>query len=361
VIVKNHLLLGMGGDALDVPGWLESRDPISGELQWKWNTTPREGEPGAETWPDKFAMEHGGGMPWQPVTYDPDLNLIYVGTGNPNPVYRGEDRKGANLYTCSVVALNVDTGKMAWYFQGSPHDTHDWDCTQVPVLFDGVIAGQPRKLVMQAERNGMFFVLDRATGQNIVHAPFVESANWFMGFDDKGQPIPNPDKESQVGGTLVSPNNGGAANWAPPAFDPVTGLLFVNAAQGYEIHYKWGEPKGYNTVGHQSTAVGGTDTSLRAIDYKTGKVRWMHKYAGTEWSPPRPEFLGGLLTTAGRLLFAGAHGGFLVARNPENGKDLWHATLPTQVSNAPITYMLDGRQYVLVAAGDTLFAYALPQ
>jgi acido-empty-quinoprotein group A len=362
VIIKNHVILGMGGDALDVPGWLESRDPDTGDVQWKWYTTPRPGQPGAETWPDAYSMEHGGGMPWQPVTYDPDLNMVYVTTGNPNPVTRGEDRKGANLYTCSIVALTLDTGKMNWYHQVSPHDTHDWDCTQVPVLFDATINGQPRKLLMHAARNGIFTLLDRATGKNIVSKPFVESANWFLGFDEKGQPIPNPEKEGTIGGALVSPNNGGAQNWAPPAYDPTSGLLFLNASQGYEIFYKWGEEgKGYNTMGHQTTAVGGTDMTLRAIDAKTGQQRWAHTYDGTDWAPPRPELLGGLLVTAGRLLFSGAPPTFMVARDPDNGKALWHQTLPAPTSNAPITYMLDGRQYLLFAAGDTLYALALPR
>ncbi|MEO7157807.1 MAG: acido-empty-quinoprotein group A [Vicinamibacterales bacterium] len=361
VIIKNHVILGMGGDALDVPGWLESRDPETGEVQWKWYTTPRAGEPGIETWPSAYAAEHGGGMPWQPVTYDPVLDMVYVTTGNPNPVTRGEDRVGANLYTCSIVALALETGKMQWYHQVSPHDTHDWDCTQVPVLFDTTINGQPRKLLMHAARNGIFTVVDRTNGQSILSRPFVESANWFKGFDEKGQPIPNPDKEGVLGGALVSPNNGGAQNWAPPAYDPTTGTLFMNASQGYEIFYKWGDWTGYNTMGHQTVAVGGTDVSLRAIDVKTGQVKWKHKYDGSEWAPSRPEFLGGLLMTAGRVLFVGAQPGYFVARNPDNGKALWYFTLPTQTSNAPITYMLDGRQYVLAAAGDTLYAFALPR
>ncbi len=175
----------MGGDALDVPGWLESRDPETGDIQWKWYTTPRRGEPGIETWPNEQTAANGGGMPWQPPTYDPELNLLYVPTGNPNPVLDGRRRPGANLYTASIVALDVDTGKMAWYFQGSPHDTHDWDGTQVPVLFDAEIDGKPRKLLAQANRNGFFFVLDRTNGQHIVSKPFIETANWFDGVDKR--------------------------------------------------------------------------------------------------------------------------------------------------------------------------------
>jgi len=362
IVVRNHLILGMGGDALDVPGWLESRDLETGEIQWKWYTTPRPGEPGAETWPDAYAMEHGGGMPWTPITYDPETNVIYVTTGNPNPVYRGDARKGANLYTASIVALNADTGKMLWYFQCSPHDTHDWDATSVPVLFDAPFNGQTRKLLMQTSRNGIFFLLDRTTGQNLLSVPYIESANWFKGFDDKGQPILNPDKEALKGGALVSPNNGGGSNWAPPTFDPETGLLYMNAAQGYEIHYKWDvEGQSYGSAGHTSHAVGGLDTSLRAIDYRTGKAKWIHKYAGTEWNPPRPEHLGGLLSTAGHLLFAGAPENYLVAYDPVTGRQLWHAGFREPTSNTPITYMLNGRQQLVVAAGDTLYGFTLQQ
>ncbi|MDQ2946855.1 MAG: PQQ-binding-like beta-propeller repeat protein, partial [Acidobacteriota bacterium] len=192
MVVGNHILVGVGGDALDVPGYLEARDPETGAMQWHWNSEPRVGEPGAETWPNKGAMEHGGGMTWLPGTYDPELNLIYWGTGNPNPVYAAQGRKGTNLWTCSIVALNPDTGKLVWYFQASPHDTHDWDDVETPVLFDGVINGQKRKLLAQAARNGYFFVLDRTNGKNIVSKPFV-GADWSKGVDSEGHPIPNPD------------------------------------------------------------------------------------------------------------------------------------------------------------------------
>jgi PQQ-dependent dehydrogenase (methanol/ethanol family) len=167
LVVGNHLIVGMGGDALDVPAWLESRDLETGDIQWKWYATPRPGQQGAETWPDAFSMERGGGMPWQTPTYDPELNLLYVPTGNPQPVLIGDTRKGDNLWTESIVALNPDDGKMAWYFQCSPHDTHDWDATQVPVLFDAAINGQPRKLVAQASRNGNFFLRSRSLNRQM--------------------------------------------------------------------------------------------------------------------------------------------------------------------------------------------------
>ena len=357
VVIRNHVIVGMGGDALDVPAWLESRDPETGEIQWKWYTTPRRGEPGIETWPNEQTAANGGGMPWQPPTYDPELNLLYVPTGNPNPVLDGRRRPGANLYTASIVALDVDTGKMAWHFQGSPHDTHDWDGTQVPVLFDAEIDGKPRKLLAQANRNGFFFVLDRTNGQNIVSKPFIETANWFKGVDKKGQPIPNPDKEPQIPGVLVSPSTDGAANYPAPSFNPDTGLFYINATESWSLYYLterisnavgWGGAFEYHT--------GVFDSALRALDYRTGEVKWEHRYPGLGfWSSTYP----GMLSTAGKLLFTGDPVGNFIAYDPASGKVLWHTNLGSIVCNSPITYMLDGRQYVVVASGDTLYAFSL--
>jgi acido-empty-quinoprotein group A len=362
LVVSNHLIVGMGGDSLDLPAWLESRDLETGDVQWKWFATPRPGDPAAATWPNGFAMERGGGMPWLTPTYDPELNLLYVPTGNPQPVLIGDSRPGDNLWTESIVALNPDTGKLVWYFQSSPHDTHDWDATQTPVLFDAVINGQPRKLVAQASRNGMFFVLDRVTGKNIISSQFVESANWSKGFRPDGSPIPNPLKEAQVGGALVSPNNGGAANWANPSYSPQTGLFYVNAVQGYEIVYR--DPPGGQFAGYGGAsehAIGGLGASLRAIDVQTGKTKWVHPYPGTEISGPRPEAQGGILSTAGGLLFAGGPSGHIIAYEPATGKILWHSGLHSTLSNAPITYALDGHQFLLVAAGDTIYTFSLQE
>src|SRR5262247_2606692 len=173
IVIRNHVIVGIGGDSLDVQGFLESRDPDTGEVQWRWYTTPQKmGDPGSETWPDEYSATHGGGMTWLPPTYDPELNLLYVPTGNPNPVFAPRSRPGDNLFTCSLVALDPDTGTMKWYFQTSPHDTHDWDSAQVPVLIDGQIDGRPRKLIAQAARNGYFFLLDRTNGQHILTVPY---------------------------------------------------------------------------------------------------------------------------------------------------------------------------------------------
>ena len=225
VIIGNHVIAGVSGDDLDIPGYLQSHDPVTGEMQWRWYAVPQKaGDPGSETWPNEAAAKGGGGMTWQPVTYDPDTNLLFVTTGNPQPVIAHVNRKGANLFTGSIVALNPDTGKMAWYFQSSPHDTHDWDSTQAAVVFDAEFDGQPRKLIAQAARNGHFFVLDRTNGKALISTEYVKT-NWSMGYDAKGQPIPNPAKDPQLDGALVSPNQGGAANWPPPSFSPQTGLV----------------------------------------------------------------------------------------------------------------------------------------
>jgi alcohol dehydrogenase (cytochrome c) len=354
MIVGNHVIVGVGGDAMDVPGYLEARDPETGDLQWRWNSEPRPGEPGADTWPNKAAMEHGGGMTWLPGTYDPELNLLYWGTGNPNPVYAAQGRKGANLWTCSIVALNPDSGKLVWYFQASPHDTHDWDNVETPVLFDAEFKGHPRKLLAQAARNGYFFVLDRTTGQNLVSEPFV-GTNWSQGVDAKGQPIPNVAKEPKVDGALLNIPGGGGTNWIPPSFDPQTALFYVNAVRGYAVTYLTDtdeKPEGYGGTGHNLWSV----PVLEALDYRTGKIRWSHEYptrgSGGLGGP-------GILTTAGQLLFTGDPSGNLIAFDPATGGILWHFHLLAPLSNGPMTYELGGKQFLIAGAGDTLYAFAL--
>jgi alcohol dehydrogenase (cytochrome c) len=350
IVIKDRVIVGVSGDDIDVPGYLESRNPETGELQWHWSTVPKPGEPGAETWPNAEAMVHGGGMTWVPSTYDPDLNLIYLGTGNPQPVIAGKGRAGDNLYTESIVALHLDTGKMAWHFQPSPHDTHDWDAVQTPVLIDGEIDGKPRKLLAQASRNGYFFVLDRTNGKNIVTSEFVKT-NWAKGVDAQGQPIPNPAKEPQTDGALVSPNQAGAANWPPPSFSPATGLFYVNATRAFSVYYIYDDsekPEGWG--GNDRGGWG--ESMLQAIDYKTGKIRWSHKWEGSG-------VRSGLLSSAGNLLFAGDPSNNLVALNAESGQPLWHANLGAAMSNAPMTFELDGTQYLVVGAGDTLYCFAM--
>ena len=350
VIVKNMVIAGVSGDDLDFPGYVQAHDIASGELRWKWWVVPqKKGEPGSETWPNEDAMKHGGGMTWQPVTYDPELNQIYVATGNPQPVIAHKNRIGDNLYTGAFVALNADTGKMVWYFQSSPHDTHDWDSTQTPVVFDGVIDGKPRKLIAQAARNGHFFVIDRTTGKAIVSKEYVKT-NWSSGYDAKGQPIPNPAKHPQIDGVLVTPDQGGATNWPPPSFSPATGLFYVSCGRPFSIFYLY--DIGDNPMGWGGTDRGGyAESMIQAIDYKTGSIRWTHKWESNIRS--------GLLSTAGNLLFAGGPSQDIVALNATTGDALWHARLNAAVSNGPITYEMDGLQYLIVGAGDTLWAFVM--
>jgi alcohol dehydrogenase (cytochrome c) len=354
VVIGNHVLIGTGGDSLDVPGFLESRDPETGAMQWKWWTEPlKKGDPGSDTWPNMDSMRHGGGMTWIPGTYDPELNLYFLGTGNPNPVMAGQSREGDDLFTCSIVALDPDTGKMKWYYQVSPHDAHDYDAVQTPILIDGTFDGKPRKLLAQASRNGYFFLLDRATGKRLASRPYISTLNWSLGENDKGQPIPNPAKYAKVDGALVSPASGGGTNWPPPTYDPQTGLFYVSTSESFAEFYLTDtskNPEGYGGVDH---GVADLENALRAIDYHTGKTVWKHVWPQGEDS--------GLLSTAGKLLFSGDGADHLVALDPANGKILWHVGLGQNVSNGPITYMLDGKQYLIVGAGDSLYAFTLAE
>jgi alcohol dehydrogenase (cytochrome c) len=347
LVVGNHVITGVGGDSLDNPGYLESHDAETGEMQWHWNTEPGPGEPGFESWPDEDARKHGGGMTWMTGTYDPELRLIYWGIGNPNPVHAGAARKGDNLWTCSIVALHVDTGKMAWGYQVSPHDTHDWDATQTPILFDGEFKGKQRKLIAQASRNGFFFVLDRATGEHLLTAPFIKT-NWTLGINAKGQPIPNPKKEPARDGALVSPSSNGASNWFAPSFNPAAGLFYVVASQSYSVFYLTAEGKAEGFAGRDDFL--NFPGMIKAIDYKTGEARWTHDVGGAGT---------GLLTTAGNLLFAGDNSGHVLAMDSTTGKTLWHSTIGANQSNGAITFELDGKQYLVVGAGDSLYAYTL--
>src|SRR5215467_4963304 len=350
ITVKNHVIVGVSGDDLDIPGYLQARSPETGELQWQWDVEPKPGEPGSDTWPSAEAMAHGGGMTWVPSTYDPDSNLLYLGTGNPQPVIAGKARKGDNLFTESIVALNADTGKLSWYFQPSPHDTHDWDAVQTPVLINDELNGQARKLLAQASRNGWFFLLDRTNGENLLTSEFVKT-NWTLGVDAKGQPIPNPAKEPQVDGVLVTPNQSGAANWHPPSYSPDTGLFYVNSTRAFSVYYIFDDdekPEGWGGNDRGGFAEG----MMQAIDYKTGKVRWSHKWEGASGHYS-------VLSTAGNLVFTGDPAGNFVAMNAGTGEPLWHANLGASISNGPITYELDGTQYLVVAAADTLFVFAM--
>jgi alcohol dehydrogenase (cytochrome c) len=357
-VVDNHVIVGTGND-LDSPGYLMSFDPETGTEQWRWYAVPMNpGDPGLDTWKNLDAARNGGGHPWMPGSYDPETRYYIVSTGNPTPAYTSAPRgAGDNLHTNSVVAIHVDTGKMAWYYQTNPHDTHDWDSAQTPVLVDGEINGKPRKLVVTAARNGYYFTLDRRTGEHVVTSTFSGTVNWAKGLNGRGQPVRDPAKDHHVGGSLVSSNNGGATNWPAQAFSPQTGLLYVPLAENYAMYYLTElDPRGAMGLGGKDeVGVSGIGSYIAAIDYRTGKTMWRHKF---RTATPVGRGGPGLLTTAGGLLFGGDISGNFVAFDAAKGTPLW-STRIGQVSNAPQTYLVDGRQHVLVASGDTLFSFAL--
>jgi acido-empty-quinoprotein group A len=355
LIVKNHIIIGVGGDAMDMPGFLDSFDPVTGDLQWTWWSTPRKGDPALKTWPNEAASEHGGGMTWMPGTYDPELNLLYWPTGNTNPVFAGQGRPGANLWTESIVALDADTGKLKWYFQVSPHDTHDFDNTTAPILFNALVDGRPRKLVAQAARNGFFVTLDRVTGEHLVVKPWVP-LDYVSGLSPGGEPIPIADKDPSVGGSINIVN---ATNWQAPAYNPQTGLVYVNAVEGKAIYYLTDDsdkPSGYGGTG---VGIGPAQRVLYAIDPLTGNAAWKHTYPNLN---DAPSTLGpSILTTAANLVITGDDQKNAIIYSADKGQVLWHCEMGANESGGIITYLLDGKQYIVFGAGDSLYAWSLPQ
>jgi alcohol dehydrogenase (cytochrome c) len=341
LIVRNHVIVGVSGDFDNLTGYLRSVDPETGKTQWKWDATPPVGTPDATS----------GGMTWMTGTYDPALNLIFWGTGNPTPVLNGKTRPGDDLYTCSIVALNPDTGKLQWAFQPSPHDTHDWDAVETPVLVDADFHGKPRKMLMQTSRNGYFFVLDRTTGESLLTAPFGP-VNWTTGIDKQGRPIPNVNKEPAPDGRLIAPDEGGMTNYRSPSFDPKTGLFIVDAHPSYGIYFAKPADGTFGWAGADYGVWG--KAVLEAIDYQTGKIRWSHELG--------PNGSGaGVLTTESGLIFTGDAAGNVMALSTAEGRTLWHAGEGAGMQSSPIAFALDGRQYVVTSAGGVMFSWALPE
>jgi alcohol dehydrogenase (cytochrome c) len=340
LIVRDHVITGVSGDFDNLPGLLRSYDPDTGAEQWVWNST----SPGV-------ANSATGGMTWMTGTYDPELNLIYWGTGNPTPVLNGQSRPGDNPWTCSIVALNPDTGKLAWGFSASPHDTHDWDAAEVPVLVDGMFHGEPRKMLMQSSRNGYFFVLDRTNGKSLLTVPFGPT-NWASGIDKDGHPTPNPDKEPRPDGRLIAPDEGGMTNYRSPSFDPKTGLFIVDAHPSYSLYFSKPADGAYGWAGADYGLWG--KGVIEAIDYQTGKIRWSHEL-GQGGSGA------GVLTTDSGVTFTGDAQGNILSLRTSDGETLWHAGTGSPMQTSPISYELDGRQYVVSGSGGVLFAWALPK
>ena len=344
LVIRDHLIVGVSGDFDNLPGILQAFDPASGKLQWTFNSTLPLGTPGS------ISGGATGGQMWTTGTYDPALNLLYVGTGNPAPVLNGDARPGDNRWTCSILALNPDTGELKWGFQVSPHDTHDWDAAEVPVLVDAKLGGVDRKLLLQASRNGYYVVLDRTTGKNLLSKPFA-TVNWSLGIDSEGRPIPNRDKQPARDGRVVAPDELGATNYRSPSFDPATGLFVVSAADAYGLYFYKPDYGRYGWAGADYTVHARGE--LRALDYATGEIRWRHDlYGGASGA--------GVLTTASGLAFTGDAANNALALRTSDGETLWHVGLG-RVGNSPITYELDGRQYVLIGGGAVLYAFALPE
>jgi alcohol dehydrogenase (cytochrome c) len=341
LVVGNHVLVGTSGDFDNLVGYLRSVDPETGATQWQWNATPPVGTAGATT----------GGNTWMTGTYDPELNLLYWGTGNPTPVLTSSTRPGDDLYTCTIVALNPDTGKLVWAFQPSPHDTHDWDAAETPVLVDGPFHGKPRKMLMQASRNGYFFVLDRTNGKSLLTVPFGPIA-WSRGVDKQGRPIPDPAKEPAPDGRLIAPDEGGMTNYRAPSFDPKTGLFVVAASPSYALYFAKPADGTYGWAGADYDLW--SKGVLDAIDYQTGKIRWTHELGKRGPSA-------GVMTTRSGLTFTGDVVGNLLALETATGKTLWHAGLGGTIGTSPISYELDGRQYLISGSGGVLYAWALPR
>ena len=372
LVVKDKVIVGVGGGEFGIRGFIAAYDAKTGDEVWRFYTIPGPGEPGHETWTDDDDdWEHGGGSVWVTGSYDAELNLTYWGVGNPGPDWNADQRPGDNLYTESVVALDADTGELTWHFQFTPNDGYDYDSVQVPVLADLDWDGEPRKLMLWANRNGYFYVLDRTDGEFLSGTPFVK-VNWSSGLDDNGRPIPTP----QPPGEPTWPGNQGGTNWYPPSFSPRTELFYFAAWEDYATIYRKEEAVykpgrlflggGYTVVtptpGAPAVAIGRTTPindwtnevghgAVIAMDPRTGTPRWKFEQFDVSDS--------GMLTTATDLLFTGGREGYFQALDARTGDLLWKASLGGQIVMAPITFEVDGEQYVSVIAGHTLVTFGL--
>jgi alcohol dehydrogenase (cytochrome c) len=358
LVVKDKVILGVAGAEFGIRGFIEAFDANTGKKLWRFYTVAGPGEFGGNTWPRTDAYQRGGGSIWVTGTYDPEQNLVFFGTGNPGPDYYSANREGDNLFTASIVALDADTGRLKWHYQFTPHDVHDWDATQVPVLGELPIGGQNRKVVMFANRNGFFYTIDRATGKLIVAKPFVETT-WAKEISSMtGRPILLPNNHPNEQGVRTCPDLGGGTNFMAPSYDPNLKLFFVTARETCSIYFAFDQKF---EIGVQWMGGGNMRPrdqknwgALRAIDPITAERKWEFRYPTTSAS--------GVLSTASGLVFAGDGDGNLLAFESRTGKNLWHYQLGTALRNTSgTTYMLDGRQYLLVPSGTTLVAFALPR
>src|SRR5579871_1548269 len=367
LVVKNKVIVGTAGGEFGIRGFIAAFDAKTGKEVWRFHNIPEPGEPGHETWAGD-SWKTGGGSVWVTGSYDPDLNLTYWGIGNPGPDWNGDNRKGDNLYTDSVVALDADSGKLKWHFQFSPHDEFDYDSVQIPVLVDMEWQGRPRKVMLWANRNGYFYAIDRTDGRFLLGKPFVK-VTWSTGLDERGRPMLAPTAASSAEGVLIYPGNQGGTNWYNSSYSPRTGLFYIPSWVEYNTVYfkipaEYNEGRNFgggvlrNNVGNRRPTLTRLEENegygaVRAVDPKTGDLKWEFKMSDVTDA--------GILTTASDLLFTGGREGYFFAIDARNGELLWKVSVGGMVQSGPMTYSVNGRQYVAVAAGNSLFSFALKQ
>ena len=353
----NLIISGVTGGEHGANGFVAAHDQDTGKEVWRFWTVPKRGEPGSETWGGKD-IEHGGAPTWFTGSYDPQLDIVYWPTGNPAKEYNGDDRKGDNLYSDSILALDRKTGKLKWYYQFTPHDLWDWDATQTSVLVDADWQGRPRKLMLHANRNGFFYVFDRTDGTLLLAKQFIAKLTWASGIGPDRRPIKLPNQEPSPKGTFVCPSQDGATNWYSPSFNPATGLYYIQTNEKCSVYTKaeqgdWEPGKTYLGGSQRTSPDPKPQRILRALDIRTGEVRWEVP------QPGRADSWGGTLSTATGLVIFGEDSGALAAADAATGQVLW--TFPTNHTwkASPMTYMFDQTQYVAVAAGSNILAFAV--
>jgi len=353
--VGRLVISGSSGGDEGARGFVAAFDQATGKEAWRFWTVPKRGEPGSETWSGK-AIDHPCATAWLTGTFDPELGTLYWPTGNPCPDYDGSERLGDNLYSDSILALDPQTGRLKWHFQYTPHDVWDWDAQQPPVLVDAEWQGRPRKLLLHANRNGFFYVLDRTNGQMLLAKPFVEKLTWAREIGPDGRPVLVPDQGPTAEGRRVCPAVEGATNWFSPSFNPATGLYYVQALEKCTIYtlspHEWQAGRSYYGGATRDAPEPGQKV-LRAIDIQTGRIAWELPQTGpaSSW--------GGTLATAGGLVFFGEDSGALMAVDASSGRPLWHFQANAPWRASPMTYVFDGTQYVAVAAGPSIISFAL--
>ena len=356
LVVKDKVLVGTSGGDDGVRGFLAAYDAVTGKLAWRFWTIPAPGEPGSSSWPGD-AYLHGGGTTWMPGTYDPELNTIYWGTSNPSPNFDGSVRPGDDLYTDCILALDADTGKLKWYFQFTPHDLYDYDATETAVLVAASYKGEPRKLLIEANRNGFIYILDRRNGKFLSATRFVEKLNWAAGIDSQGRPL-RSGIQPTPGGTRVCPGISGATNWYSPSYSEATRLFYFLAVEDCSLYSVKPEPfregRGYYSTGAKQIPGENGKQILLAFDPFTEAFVWRYPQIGKSYS------MGGVMSTATGLVFFGDAAESFEAVDGTTGKPLWHFNTGQRLHASPMSYAVAGKQYVAIASGTDLFAFALP-